>query len=65
MSEAAGCDLVVVQTTSDYSARIFDKLGFAKFDELAWKDFVTNGYRPFENVDFATVAVYVKANVFE
>ena len=66
MSVTTLSDLVVVQATSDYSAKIFSKMGFSLVDSMAWSDFVLDdGSAPFENVEFPTTSVYVKVNVFE
>ena len=61
MAKLAGCDHVSVIATSDYSARIFTKLGMEKMEAWVYKEMKNEeGVKYFDNVEFETISSWAK-----
>ena len=49
-AQKAECSAAIVMATSDFSRKIFEKLGFDEISSKEWKDIVYDGKQAFENV---------------
>lgn len=59
MARKAECDLVMVFATSEYSAKIFRKLGMTKLREFKWTEEKIGDEARFSNVEFDMAEGYV------